>query len=146
MRTIIFLALSLLLSGACLAEEQEPPANSGEALYAYDENNPPEVFFFPPEKAKWDGYKVTMKEWYLLTKLQKEKFISEYFGELKNQYSASIEAAGLDDYLKALNLFSYYSNEKAVNEPSTKFVNDLLVAQGQIAPGGQNLKKESVNV
>jgi len=135
-----------MLFGACLAEEETPVVGRVDTLYAYDENNMPEVFFFPPEKAKWDGYKVTMKEWYLLTKLQKEKFIAEYLGELKKQYSASLEAVGMEDYLKALNLFSYYSNEKAVNEPSTKFVNDLLVAQGQIAPRGEKLKKEAINV
>ena len=80
------------------------------------------------EKARWDGSKVTMREWYLLTDLQKEKFISEYTAELKKQYQGAFEVLGLD-YLKALNLFSYYSNEKAQSEPSTKFI-DLLI-EGQ---------------
>ena len=42
-----------------------------------------------------------MREWYMLTDLQKEKFVSEYLGELKKQYQGAMEALGLD-YLKAL--------------------------------------------
>lgn len=104
-------------------------------IYDYDENNPPEVFFFPADKARWDGNSVTMKEWYTLTKLQKERFINEYVGELKKQYNGAIEVMGLD-YLRALNLFSYYSNDNVTNEPSTKFVDKLLEAQGKIPSKG----------
>ena len=70
-----------------------------------------------------------MREWYMLTDLQKEKFVSEYLGELKKQYQGAIEALGLD-YMKALDLFSYYSNEKAQGQPSTKVIDLLLKGQG----------------
>ena len=111
------------------------PAKTEGSIYSYSENDIPEVFFFPKEKARWDGTKVTMCEWYMLTDLQKEKFVSEYLGEMKKQYQGAIEALGLD-YLQALNLFSYYSNEKAQNEPSTKFI-DLLI-QGQEKMGANS--------
>lgn len=126
------LAIFLLSTNIVLADESSANAKKDEGgLYSYSENDIPEVFFFPPEKARWNGYKVTMKEWYMLTDLQKEKFINEYFGELKNQYNMSIEAAGLD-YMKALNVFSYYSNDKSLNQPSTKFIDKMLTGQGKI--------------
>ena len=120
--------------GTCAfcGETGTPPAKTEGSIYSYSENDIPEVFFFPKEKARWDGTKVTMREWYMLTDLQKEKFVSEYLGEMKKQYQGAIEALGLD-YLKALDLFSYYSNNKAQNEPSTKFI-DLLI-EGQDKAG-----------
>lgn len=133
MRLVIFTTAALLLfSGIGLSEETGAFTQNGNVLYEYDETNPPEVFFFPPEKARWNGYKVTMKEWYLLTDLQKERFVSEYMGELRRQYSATLEVMGLDDYMRALNLFSYYSNDKTMSEPSTKFIDKILSAQGKM--------------
>lgn len=133
MRLLIFtIAALLLFPGICRSEETGAFTKDGSSLYEYDENNPPEAFFFPPEKARWNGYKVTMAEWYLLTDLQKERFISEYMGELNRQYHAALESIGLDDYIRALNLFSYYSNNKTMNEPSTKFVDKLLSGQGKM--------------
>lgn len=121
----------LLFPERCRGEETESSLVNEGGIYDYDEFNPPQVFFFPADKAMWDGSKVTMKEWYTLTKLQKEKFISEYIGELKRQYNDAIEIMGFD-YLKALNLFSYYSNDNVLNEPSTKFIDKLLIGQGKI--------------
>ncbi|MFA6321479.1 MAG: hypothetical protein WCY36_06465, partial [Candidatus Omnitrophota bacterium] len=110
---------------------REAQSSSGKiegSIYSYSDNDIPEVFFFPKEKARWDGNKVTMSEWYMLTDLQKEKFVSEYMGELKKQYQGTMEALGLN-YLKALDLFSFYANEKAKSEPSTKVIDLLLKGQ-----------------
>jgi len=125
-------AAFFLFSGVCRGEDTGAFTQNGSVLYEYDENNPPEVFFFPPEKARWNGHKVTMSEWYLLTDLQKERFISEYMGELRRQYRATLEVMGLEDYMRALNLFSYYSNNKTMNEPSTKFIDKILIGQGKV--------------
>ncbi|MFA5143165.1 MAG: hypothetical protein WC522_03195 [Candidatus Omnitrophota bacterium] len=131
----VFIAVSLLLCGPYVfADTAQPSAKMEGSIYSYSDDDIPEVFFFPKEKARWDGSKVTMSEWYMLTDLQKERFVSEYLGELKAQYKGVIEALGLD-YLKALNLFSYYSNAKAQSEPSTKFI-DLLL-KGQDRTGGK---------
>ena len=128
----IFLIASamILYSSACASSEEVKifSAKSEGSIYSYSDSNIPEVFFFPKEKARWDGTKVTMSEWYMLTDLQKEKFVSEYLGELKKQYQGAMEALGLD-YLKALDLFSYYSNEKARSQPSTKVIDLLLEGQ-----------------
>lgn len=116
------------------ADEQRP-GMSVSTIYAYDEKNPPEFFFFPKEKARWDGSKVSMSEWYMLTELQKEKFITEYFTQLQKQNNITIDVTDMD-YLKALNVFSVYSNTRSMNEPSTKFIDILLSGQGKISAKG----------
>lgn len=108
------------------------PVMPSESIYSYDPDNAPAVFFFPKEKARWDGSQVTMSEWYMLTERQKEKFITEYLGEIQNKYNLGIDVAGVD-YLKALNIFSAYSNDRTLREPSTKFIDILLSGQGKIA-------------
>ena len=132
------LLISIFISGLFLCCGRSAISYEGEvthaktegSIYAYSDNDIPEVFFFPKEKARWDGTKVTMREWYMLTDLQKEKFVSEYLSELKKQYQGAVEAMGLD-YLKALDLFSYYSNEKTQGQPSTKVIDLLLEGQGK---------------
>ena len=131
---LVFFAASLLFASGSSSEEARPLSGRTEGtLYSYGEDDTPEVFFFPKEKARWDGTKVTMREWYMLAELQKEAFVAEYIGELKKQYKAAVEVAGLD-YLRALDLFSFYSNEKTLNEPSTKFIDKLLGGQGKLNP------------
>lgn len=129
---VSIMILGLLLSCprcAFCAEAKVERTKTEGSIYSYSDNDVPEIFFFPKEKARWDGAKVTMSEWYMLTDLQKEKFVSEYLGELKKQYMGAVEAMGLD-YLKALDLFSYYSNEKTRSQPSTKVIDLLLKGQG----------------
>lgn len=128
---VIIMSFGFLICMAMCAHPQDNKNQDQGSIYNYDEKNPPVVFFFPPEKARWDGNKVTMKEWYTLTDLQKEKFVNEYFGELERQYRESLEGIGLD-YLNALNVFSYYSNDRSMNQPSTKFIKEMLVAQGKL--------------
>lgn len=131
--------LTLLLLSSCpitQAEEPEdqqiqPPSAPAESMYAYDEDDIPEVFFFPKEKARWDGSMVTMREWYMLTDRQKERFITEYLWQLQDEYKKYIEVMS-SDYLKALNIFSYYSDDSTLREPSTKFIDILLNGQGKI--------------
>ncbi|MBU0605656.1 MAG: hypothetical protein KKH77_05150 [Candidatus Omnitrophica bacterium] len=132
--------LSIVIIALCsFAYAEENPEGSDaqasmvprESLYSYDRNDMPNIFFFPRESARWDGSKVTMREWYMLTDTQKERFISEYLKELQGEYKMSIDVAGMD-YLKALNIFSAYSNDKTMREPSTKFIDILLSGQGKI--------------
>ena len=117
------------LSCAFCEEPQTSHAGTEGSIYSYGDDDIPEVFFFPKEKARWDGAKVTLREWYMLTEPQKERFVSEYFAEMKKDYQGVIEVLGLD-YLKALDLFSYYSNEKAQSRPSVKVIDLLIEGQG----------------
>jgi hypothetical protein len=133
---IVILTAVLSLCNSARAEEREgsegqESAVSREIIYSYDMNDAPEHFFFPKEKAMWDGSKVTMREWYLLTEIQKERFITEYLEELQGKYKVNIDVMGMD-YLKALNIFSSYSNDRTLREPSTKFMDILLSGQGKL--------------
>ena len=135
---IVVPALILCCGAYAFSEEAKAsPAKAEGSIYSYSDSAIPEVFFFPKEKARWDGTKVTMREWYMLTDLQKAKFVSEYLGELKKQYQGAMEVLGLD-YLKALDLFSYYSNEKAQSQQSTKVIDLLLEGQGKAGTGLKN--------
>lgn len=117
-------------------EEVQAVQSSSDSIYSYDDNDLPEVFFFPKERARWDGSKVTMREWYMLTDLQKEKFITEYLWQLQIDNRIGFDIIG-SDYLKALNIFSYYSDDKALREPSTKFIDILLNGQGKVLESGR---------
>lgn len=130
----------LLLISACIlaaapswCEDVEIPSAKSADLFTYDEADPPEVFFFPKDKARWDGTKITVREWYMLSELQKQKFITEYLDEMRKQYNSPIDVAGMD-YLKALNMFSYFSSDKSSAEPTTNVIDKLLSGQGKIAP------------
>ena len=131
------LLISIFISGLILCCGRYAFCSGGEdiqtktegSVYSYTDDDIPKVFFFPKDKARWDGTKVTMREWYMLTDLQKERFVSEYLSELKKQYREAIEALDLD-YTKALDIFSYYSNEKVQSQPSTKVIDLILKGQG----------------
>ncbi len=112
--------------------ESDTPSGKNPDLFTYDEMNPPEVFFFPADKARWDGNKITVREWYMLSDSQKQKFISEYIGEIRKQYNSPVDIASMD-YLKALNMFSYFSSDRNSSEPTTKIIDKLLTGQGKIS-------------
>ena len=133
---MVIIMLAFYSAGVSAEEQYNAPGPEG-SIYSYDENDMPEVFFFPKDKARWDGSKVTMKEWYLLTDLQKQRFITEYMEKLKKQYDGALEVMGLD-YLRALNLFSVYSNDKTINMPSTRIIDKMLSGQGKINIKGAN--------
>jgi len=146
---IVIIVACVFAPAAWTAEKTVPAADgaAAESLYAYSDSDLPQVFFFPKETARWDGAKITLKEWYMLTDLQKQKFFSEYIGELERQYHQSIHVTGLD-YLEALNVFSYYSNGTAMNEPSTKFIDRLLDGQGKLpvaGAAGETLRNQDHN-
>ena len=85
-RAVLAMLMTVLALSATAAAADVPvdaETTYEDTLLKYDENDMPEVFFFPPEKARWNGYKITMREWYVLTDLQKERFVSEYLNELR---------------------------------------------------------------
>lgn len=106
--------------------------DEGKAYFTYDEDNPPDVFFFPVDRAHWDGSKITVREWYMLTDYQKERFISEYLDDMRKHYNSPIDVVSMD-YMRALNMFSIFSTDKAAAEPTTKIIDKLLSGQGKVA-------------
>lgn len=116
---IIWLYISIaLMTPYCIAQENN--------IYTYSDNDVDaiEIWFFPKEKAHWDGSKITTKEWNMLTDFQKATFISEYFEELEKKQNKSIEIDGWR-WLIALNAFV---NNYGENAPMlmTEVIDDLL--------------------
>lgn len=139
-KTLLIIVLALTVYSDCYAMDIDPQdADNGsiadfsseDSIYSYDPANPPDVFFFPKERARWDGSKVTLSEWYMLTDTQKEKFINEYVDQLQGAFKMDLGVSGAD-YMKALNMFSAYSTDKSMREPSTKFIDILLSGQGKV--------------
>lgn len=65
--------------------EFNPFPQNTDSPYEYNSDNIPDICFFPANKARWDGSKITVKEWPMLTDFQKTMFIAEYeakMGEL----------------------------------------------------------------
>lgn len=131
---ILLLLITCFIAPAYAETEEETPLVQGEgSIYAYDEANPPAVFFFPADKARWDGTKVSIREWYTLSELQKQKFIAEYLDEMRKQYTSPIDVVSMD-YLRALNMFSYFSGDKGAAEPTVTVMDKLLRGQGKLTP------------
>jgi len=55
-----------------------------DTTYFYNSDEFPSVCFFPIDKAYWDGYKVTVKDWRKLDERQKTKFVLEGIKEIEN--------------------------------------------------------------
>jgi len=113
------------------AEEDNfnPFPKNKSSIYQYKQDDIPDVCFFPPDKARWDGSKITSKEWGMLTDFQKASFISEYISELGKKYGKDIEINGWR-WLIALNAFA--SNYEYDDVSMTKVIRELLSEQGKL--------------
>ena len=78
------------------------PENKG-TNYEYDNEDPLGVCFFPVEKARWDGYKITNKNWHQLTDFQKTMFLTEATEEIEKYENATVDFHGGWGTLIALN-------------------------------------------
>jgi hypothetical protein len=117
----ILVLLLILFSHLLFAEDFNPfPENAGSP-YEYSQDDIPDVCFFPVDKARWDGTKITAREWKMLTDFQKAMFISEYIEELEKEYNVTIKINGWD-YLVALNIFAANYKEKYRNYPITEII------------------------
>lgn len=129
----LLISAGIFIAASSWCDDAGVPYTKNADLFTYDEANPPAFFFFPSDKAKWDGTKITVREWYMLSEIQKERFITEYLDEMRKQYNSPIDVTGMD-YLKALNMFSYFSSDKSSTEPTTRVIDKLLSGQGKISP------------
>ena len=149
---IAALVISIFLTGCSfLPEKPYPfPKNIGSS-YEYDSNNIPDVCFFPVEKARWDGYKVTNKNWNQLTDFQKTMFISEAAEEIERNEKVTVDLKGGWLVLSSLN----EGVEKAERSPShlefpmIRLMYEALKESGQIKPvtsQDQSVKNNSGNM
>jgi hypothetical protein len=132
---IIFGVIILLFSMVALAEQEQfdPfPKNRG-TVYEYKDDDVPAICFFPEDKARWDGSRLTAQDWPLLTDYQKAKFILEYM----DKYHSGVEINEWD-YLVVLNALTDKYEDKAT--PMTMFVEVALEEQDK---DGNLLKRKT---
>jgi len=81
--------------------------------YSYEDNDLPDVWFFPKDKARWDGYKINDWNWIEFTNRQKDMFIFEGISEIEQTRNAVVTVGNKWRLL--------YSINKAVNDMIANF-------------------------
>lgn len=116
----------ILITSLSFAEEAsfDPFPKNKNSTYEYDDNNIPEICFFPADKARWDGSKITAKEWSMLTDFQKTIFISEYI----NTHYPIIKINGWN-YLVYLNKFA--EKLEVADTPMTMAIESILFKENK---------------
>jgi len=115
-----------------LSSKEPFPLNKGSVYEDTDEAV--EVYFFPlaEEESKWDGSKITPKEWILLTDFQKQAFLTECSVKLEKKYSTIIEMNGWD-YLVALEMFVKKCNSGiCADPPMCEVIEKMLIGDGKL--------------
>jgi len=130
----LLVIVPLLFANLSLAAEQkesDPFQKNRGTAYEYKDNDTPDIWFFPVDKARWDGSKVTVKEWHMLTDFQQAMFVAEYIKELKNQYKTDIKY-NVREYLLFLDSFitGYLSTNPDIQ--IRMIIEAVLAQQGKI--------------
>ena len=122
-KQLVFSLIFILITSLSLAEEAsfDPFPKNRNSIYEYDNKNIPEICFFPVDKARWDGSKITAGEWPLLTDFQKTMFISEYMAV----YHQNIRFNGWD-YLVILNSYVTQCKNDILDIPMTQVIEMIL--------------------
>jgi hypothetical protein len=107
------------------------PKNEGSP-YEFHEGEKIEKWFFPAGEAKWNGDRLTMIEWNVLTESQKVMFLTEYQNELKKEYGPNI-SIDMAKFILAMNYYADTCPSNCFAKPATDIVKELLVRDGQIA-------------
>lgn len=103
-----------------------------DSIYEYDNNSHIDIWFFPQDKARWDGAKVNLLDWNKLNQAQKIMFITEYIKQLNLQHDTAINV-DIDKYILGMNYYSSNCPEECENIPASGAVNNLLVSDGKAA-------------
>jgi len=132
-KRLIFLILILFFGCFQTFAEFNPfPLNEG-TIYEYTDEDVENIenFFFPVDKAHWDGSIITAKEWKLFTDFQKSVFISEYVEVLEKEYRKTIDINEWE-YLIALNGFVGGCEEGCLDASIVRVIKDLLTEQEKL--------------
>ena len=101
-----------------------------DSKYEYDNNSPVGVWFFPKDKARWDGTKVGILDWNKFTQAQKVMFIKEYVEQMNLKYKTNI-TVNIDKYILGMNYFCDNCIEYCKKIPAGDAVNNLLISDGK---------------
>lgn len=114
MKLAILVIATVFLLGGC-ASVSGPQAKSSVNIYRY--TDAPDICFFPKDQAKWDGYKITNKNWNLLTEYQKFMFILEGVKELEKSEGVIIS---IEDSARTILALDYGVNKMNRDLPKTE--------------------------
>ncbi len=131
----IFIVITILfITPFAYAEQAEfdPfPQNRG-TIYDYGDDIP-DICFFPVDKARWNGYEVTVAKWPQLTDFQKTMFISEGTEEIERNEGVKVDIKDGWKLLIAIN-GGVATMPKDSSVPVLRFLRDLLKMDGSIKP------------
>ena len=108
------------------------PKNEGSPFEIH-EGEKIDRWFFPAGEAKWNGAKLTMIEWNMLTDTQKLMFLTECQNELKKEYGPGI-SIDMGKYIIAMDYYASTCPSSCFAVPVTNIVKEFLVSDGQIPP------------
>ncbi len=126
-QSLIYIGILLFINLSYAAETFNLFPQNTQSIYAYDGDNPPDICFFPKDKAFWDGSKITAVEWRMLTDYQKASFISEYIKLLEKEHKTFIDYDGFK-FLKDMNEIVDDSNDDTDQSwPVTEIIDSFLL-------------------
>jgi hypothetical protein len=108
------------------------PENKG-SKYEYKEGEYIYVWFFPKEKARWDGGELDILDWNKLLRLQKVMFLTEYVKQLNEEHGTSI-SIDINKYILAMDFYASNFPEAGKGVAATSGVNSLLISDGKARP------------
>ncbi|MDD5477043.1 MAG: hypothetical protein PHG87_02380 [Candidatus Omnitrophica bacterium] len=131
--SVISVLTAVFLLNGCASTSGPGIKNSGN-IYRY--NQTPHICFFPKAQAKWDGYKLTNKNWNQLTEYQKLMFVLEGIKELERNEAVVITVT---DSFRTVRALDYGVNKINEEIPKTEismisFMYDVLKDAKMVAP------------
>lgn len=125
----IILGAGIFFYGISFAQSQY----SLKPDFSYDKSELIEIYFFPPEKARWDGYEVLLSDWKSLDESQKDKFISEAFKEIESKEEVKVVfEEPKSDLISLLDKMYYVFGIGGLKEPVITTLLRSLYAAGDI--------------
>jgi hypothetical protein len=124
---LVFLLLFLFFVQVAFA------ISKGKGNFMYDTRNPPHVWFFPDDKAKWNGLEITVKDWKGFEPEQKRRFIEEYIDmahdTLLDDYII-MEDANAEYHIIAIEIFVRTETDDTVDMQT--LILSSLIASGDV--------------
>ncbi|MCX5678772.1 MAG: hypothetical protein NTY76_06665 [Candidatus Omnitrophica bacterium] len=108
------------------------PENKG-SKYEYREGERIDVWFFPKEKSRWNGYELNILDWNKLIRLQKVMFLLEYVKQLNEEYKTDI-SVDINKYILAMDFYASNFPEAGKGVAAVSGVNSLLISDGKAKP------------
>lgn len=105
------------------------PENKGSE-YEYNNDERVDIWFFPKEKAKWDGSRVSLLDWHKLSRGQKVMFILEYIKQVNKEYNTNISVE-VDKYILGMDYFNDNCPASCSAISASDAVNNLLISDGK---------------